>query len=107
MAVKDAGRYGERVITTAARRLTRGGALALAVLAPLAGDWASGPRAARADGIMLIEAGAFWMGSDDDSPEEAPLHRVYVRDFWLEHPRLAAVELLTTPETAVILAVHV
>jgi predicted O-methyltransferase YrrM len=30
-----------------------------------------------------------------------------VRDFWLEHPRLAAIELLTTPETAVILAVHV
>ena len=30
-----------------------------------------------------------------------------VRDFWLEHSRLAAIELLTTPETAVILAVHV
>ena len=29
-----------------------------------------------------------------------------VREFWLEHPRLAAIELLTTPETAVILAVH-
>ena len=88
MAVKDAGRYGERMITTAARRLTRGGALALAVLAPLAGDWASGPRAARADGIMLIEAGTFWMGSDDDSPEEAPLHRVYVRDFWLDRHKV-------------------
>jgi predicted O-methyltransferase YrrM len=30
-----------------------------------------------------------------------------VRDFWLQHPRLAATELLTTRETAVILAVHV
>jgi len=30
-----------------------------------------------------------------------------VREFWLEHPRLAATELLTTPETAAILAVRV
>ncbi|HEX3268532.1 MAG TPA: class I SAM-dependent methyltransferase [Gaiellaceae bacterium] len=30
-----------------------------------------------------------------------------VREFWLEHSRLAAIELLTTPETAAILAVHV
>jgi predicted O-methyltransferase YrrM len=30
-----------------------------------------------------------------------------VREFWLEHPRLAAIELLTTPETAAILAVRV
>jgi predicted O-methyltransferase YrrM len=29
-----------------------------------------------------------------------------VRDFWLEHPRLAAIELLTTPTTALILAVR-
>jgi hypothetical protein len=28
-----------------------------------------------------------------------------VRAFWLEHPRLAAIELLTTPKTALILAV--
>ena len=35
-----------------------------------------------ADGIMLIEAGAFWMGSDNDDPNEAPQHRAYVRDFW-------------------------
>jgi predicted O-methyltransferase YrrM len=29
-----------------------------------------------------------------------------VREFWLEHRRLAATELLTTPETAVILAIR-
>jgi predicted O-methyltransferase YrrM len=29
-----------------------------------------------------------------------------VREFWLEHPQLAAIELLTTPKTAVILAIR-
>lgn len=29
-----------------------------------------------------------------------------VREFWLEHPGLAAIELLTTPKTAVILAIR-
>jgi hypothetical protein len=29
-----------------------------------------------------------------------------VREFWLEHPQLAAIELLTTPKTAAILAVR-
>jgi iron(II)-dependent oxidoreductase len=45
-------------------------------------------RAARADGIMLIHAGAFWMGSDTEAPDEAPAHRVYVRDFWLERHKV-------------------
>ncbi|HZP35181.1 MAG TPA: SUMF1/EgtB/PvdO family nonheme iron enzyme [Methylomirabilota bacterium] len=76
------------MIATARRRLARGGALALAGLAVLVGGTATGPRAARADGIMLIEAGAFWMGSDTDSPDEAPLHRVYVRDFWLDRHKV-------------------
>ena len=48
----------------------------------------SGPRAARADGIMLIQAGAFWMGSDDGAPDERPLHRVFVRDFWLDRHKV-------------------
>jgi iron(II)-dependent oxidoreductase len=89
MAVKVAGRYGGRVISTRARGLARRGALVLVLLAALAGGPASAPRAARADGIMLIEAGAFWMGSDTDSPEEAPLHRVYVRDFWLDRHKVS------------------
>ena len=53
--------------------MTRGLALGLLL--------AAYPGAAGADGIMLVQAGAFWMGSDTDDPNEAPLHRVYVRDF--------------------------
>jgi iron(II)-dependent oxidoreductase len=65
-------------------------ALALALGAVGLGlvDPASRPRAARADGIMLIQAGAFWMGSDTDAPDERPLHRVYVRDFWLDRHKV-------------------
>ena len=44
-------------------------ALTTAVLAAL-------PAPAAADGVMLIQAGAFWMGRDGGPPEEAPLHRV-------------------------------
>src|SRR5882672_6282260 len=43
---------------------------------------------AHADGVMLIQAGAFWMGRDDGAPEEAPLHRVFVRDFWLDRHKV-------------------
>ena len=45
-----------------------------------------------ADGIMLIQAGAFWMGRDDGTPEEGPLHRVYVRDVWLERTKVTNAE---------------
>ena len=48
--------------------------------------------AAYGDGIMLIEAGAFWMGSDSDDPNEAPAHRVYVRDFWIDRDKVTNVE---------------
>ena len=37
---------------------------------------------------MLIQAGAFWMGSDDGDPDERPLHRVFVRDFWLDRHKV-------------------
>ena len=47
---------------------------------------------AHADGVMLIQAGAFWMGRDDGTPDEAPLHRVYVRDFWLERHKVTNAE---------------
>jgi iron(II)-dependent oxidoreductase len=52
-----------------------------------------GPRAARADGIMLIQAGAFWMGSDDGTPDERPIHRVFVRDFWLDRHKVTSREM--------------
>jgi formylglycine-generating enzyme required for sulfatase activity len=54
-----------------------------------------GPGAAAADGIMLVQAGAFWMGRDDDTREEAPLHRVYVRDFWIERHKVTNAEFAT------------
>ncbi|MBI4635431.1 MAG: SUMF1/EgtB/PvdO family nonheme iron enzyme [Candidatus Rokubacteria bacterium] len=47
---------------------------------------------ASADGIMLVQAGAFWMGRDDGPPEEAPMHRVYVRDFWIERHKVTNAE---------------
>jgi len=45
-----------------------------------------------ADGVMLVSAGAFWMVRDDGSPEERPLHRVYVRDFWIERHKVTNAE---------------
>src|SRR5687768_15392610 len=59
--------------------------LALALLVAFA-------QAAAADGIMLVQAGAFWMGRDDGAREEAPLHRVYVRDFWIERHKVTNAE---------------
>jgi formylglycine-generating enzyme required for sulfatase activity len=59
--------------------------LAVALVAALAGLGA-------ADGIMLVEAGAFWMGRDDGPAEEAPRHRVYVRDFWIERHKVTNAE---------------
>jgi formylglycine-generating enzyme required for sulfatase activity len=50
------------------------------------------PATAAADGIMLVQAGAFWMGRDDGPAEEAPRHRVYVRDFWLERHKVTNAE---------------
>ncbi len=50
------------------------------------------PTTATADGIMLVQAGAFWMGRDDGTPDEAPLHRVYVRDFWIERHKVTNAE---------------
>jgi iron(II)-dependent oxidoreductase len=50
------------------------------------------PAAAAADGIMLVQAGAFWMGRDDGPSDEAPLHRVYVRDFWIERHKVTNAE---------------
>jgi formylglycine-generating enzyme required for sulfatase activity len=86
MAVKVAGRYRSRVTAWTRRTL----ALAMALGLLLVG---STDRTARADGIMLIQAGAFWMGSDTDAPNEGPQHRVYVRDFWLERHKVTNREL--------------
>jgi formylglycine-generating enzyme required for sulfatase activity len=61
---------------------------------------------ALADGIMLVQAGAFWMGRDDGAADERPLHRVYVRDVWLERHKVTNAEFaaflnargITTPD---------
>jgi iron(II)-dependent oxidoreductase len=65
--------------------------LALAVSAVAASAYLP----AAADGIMLVQAGAFWMGRDDGPPEEAPLHRVYVRDVWIERHKVTNAEFAT------------
>jgi formylglycine-generating enzyme required for sulfatase activity len=68
-------------------RTRRGVALAAAL--GLVGAGLSGSASpARADGIMLVPGGAFWMGSDSDSPDEGPRHRVYVRDFWIDRHKV-------------------
>ncbi len=67
MAVKLAGRYLRRVTAWTRRGLALGAALGLTCAG--SPDF---PSPARADGIMLIQAGAFWMGSDADSPDKAP-----------------------------------
>lgn len=50
------------------------------------------PGGARADGLMLVSAGVFWMGRNDGAPDEAPLHRVFVRDFWIERHKVTNAE---------------
>ena len=47
---------------------------------------------AGADGIMLVQAGAFWMGRDDGPADEGPMHRVYVRDVWIERHKVTNAE---------------
>jgi len=87
MAVKIAGRYLGRVTAWTWRARAVGAALALSLAGPPV------PGAAWADGIMLIEAGAFRMGGDSDAPDEGPMHRVYVRDFWLDRNKVTNREL--------------
>jgi iron(II)-dependent oxidoreductase len=50
------------------------------------------PAMAAADGIMLVQAGAFWMGRDDGPAEDGPQHRVYVADFWIERHKVTNAE---------------
>jgi formylglycine-generating enzyme required for sulfatase activity len=83
MAVKVAGRYLRRVTAWTRRGLALGAALGLTCAG--SPDF---PSPARADGIMLIQAGAFWMGSDTGAPDEAPMHRVYLRDFWMDRHKV-------------------
>jgi formylglycine-generating enzyme required for sulfatase activity len=87
-ACSDA-RAGSVLVTVCYKgAMSRGRWLGLVVIA-----LALGVRApALADGIMLVQAGAFWMGRDDGPAEERPLHRVYVRDYWIERHKVTNAE---------------
>ncbi|HEY7648252.1 MAG TPA: SUMF1/EgtB/PvdO family nonheme iron enzyme [Methylomirabilota bacterium] len=50
------------------------------------------PAGAHADGLMLVPAGAIWMGRDGGPPEEGPLHRVFVKDFWMDRHKVTNAE---------------
>ena len=54
--------------------------------------------AAVADGVMLVRAGPFWMGADDGAPDEAPLHRAYVGDVWIDRDKAKTVSFKAGPE---------
>jgi formylglycine-generating enzyme required for sulfatase activity len=72
------------------RRLVVLRRLGLALLGLLASLTVAPP--AGADGIMLVQAGAFWMGRDDGPAEEAPMHRVFVADVWIERHKVTNAE---------------
>ena len=58
---------------------------------------AMGAPAAWGDGLMLIQAGAFWMGSDTDGENERPRHRVFVKDFWMDRHKVTNREFAAFP----------
>src|SRR5437773_10783519 len=70
-------------MTTSTRAVFVGVAVAASLVAPAA---------ARGDGVMLVSAGAFWMGRDDGPAEERPRHRVFVTDFWIERHKVTNAE---------------
>src|SRR5262249_23385111 len=73
--------YDDERMTTRIRAVFAGMAVAASVVVPAP---------ARGDGIMLVTAGAFWMGSDNGPAEERPRHRVYVADFLNAHGTISA-----------------
>ena len=64
--------------------------LQIAVVVAVA--FAAGGTPAIADGVMFVRAGAFTMGRTDGAPEEAPSHRVYVGDFWIDRDKVTNAE---------------
>jgi len=73
------------------------------------GGWKSGDVAAESEHALELVAPGGMVVIDDLTPEalwpeEWRGRPDPVREFWLEDPRLRAVEILTTPRTAAILA---
>ncbi len=62
------------------------------------------PSSAKADGMMLVQAGAFWMGRDGGAPDEAPAHRVFVRDFWIDRHKVTNAEFAAFLEATGLMA---
>src|SRR5229473_1654172 len=44
------------------------------------------------DGMVLIGAGKFLMGTDDGMPYEAPVHEVAVKTFWMDRHEVTVAE---------------
>jgi predicted O-methyltransferase YrrM len=75
------------------------------------GQWKSGDVRGESEQALALVAAAGIVVIDDLTPEELWPEEWRgrpdaARDFWLRDPRLAAAEVLTTPQTAAILAVR-
>jgi formylglycine-generating enzyme required for sulfatase activity len=64
------------------------------------------PGLVSANGIILVPAGAFWMGRDGGAPDEAPAHRVFVRDFWIERHKVTNAEFTAFLDARGITTIH-
>ncbi len=49
-------------------------------------------RAAPREGMVFVEGGAFAMGAAGEMPEEAPVHRVEVKSFWIDAREVTVAE---------------
>jgi formylglycine-generating enzyme required for sulfatase activity len=68
------------------RRAVAAGCGTCAALALLVVAFA--PGSAAADGVMLVDRGAFRMGSERDSPAEAPMHGLYLEQFYIHRHKV-------------------
>jgi formylglycine-generating enzyme required for sulfatase activity len=55
----------------------------------------SEPAAAARQGMVLIKAGSFAMGSTKGMPDEAPVHQVNVKQFWIDSHEVTNAEFAT------------
>jgi len=48
----------------------------------------TGPGPAAAEGVMLVNRGVVTLGSDHDGPDEAPAHRVWLEQFYIDRVKV-------------------